>query len=37
VIRQEDAEVEIGLCLEEPSMFDSLAMGDSIGRCNCVL
>jgi spore photoproduct lyase len=37
VTRQADAEVEIGLCLEEPSMFDSLAMGDSIGRCNCVL
>ena len=37
VIRQEDAEVEIGLCLEEPSMFDSLDLGDSIGRCNCVL
>ncbi|MFC1596329.1 radical SAM protein [Planctomycetota bacterium] len=37
VIRQVDAEVEIGLCLEEPSMFDSLDMDDSIGRCNCVL
>jgi len=37
VIRQADVEVQIGLCLEEPSMFDSLAMGDSIGRCNCVL
>lgn len=37
VIRQPDAEVEIGLCLEERLMFDSLAMSDSIGRCNCVL
>ncbi len=36
-IRQRDADVEIGLCLEEPSMFDSLDMDDSMGRCNCVL
>jgi DNA repair photolyase len=36
-IRQQDADVEIGLCLEEPSMFDSLDMGDSVGRCNCAL
>ncbi len=36
-IREVNAEVEIGLCLEEPSMFDSLDMGDSMGRCNCVL
>jgi len=36
-IRRHDADVEIGLCLEEPSMFDSLDMGQSMGRCNCVL
>ncbi len=37
VIRERNADIEIGLCLEEPSMFDSLDMGDSMGRCNCVL
>ena len=37
VIRERNTDVEIGLCLEEPSMFDSLDMGQSIGRCNCVL
>ena len=37
VIRERNADVEIGLCLEEPSMFDTLDMGDSVGRCNCVL
>jgi len=36
-IRRQDADVEIGLCLEEPSVFDSLDMGQSMGRCNCVL
>jgi len=36
-IRRQDAAAEIGLCLEEPSMFDSLDMGQSMGRCNCVL
>jgi len=36
-IRQHHEDVEIGLCLEEPSLFDSLDMGDSVGRCNCVL
>jgi len=37
VIRETDAGVQVGLCLEERSMFDSLALSDSIGRCNCVL
>ena len=37
VIRKTNANVEIGLCLEEPSMFELLNMGDSMGRCNCVL
>ncbi len=36
-IRQQDQDVNIGLCLEEPSLFDSLDMRDSVGRCNCVL
>ncbi len=36
-IRQRDENVEIGLCLEEPSMFDSLDVGESMGRCNCIL
>ena len=36
-IRPKDEEVEVGLCLEDPSMFASLDMGDSVGRCNCVL
>jgi len=36
-IRQQDGDVEIGPCLEEPPMFDSLDMRDSVGRCNCVL
>ena len=36
-IRQQDRDVEVGLCLEEPSMLDSLDMSESMGRCNCVL
>ena len=36
-IRRQDRDVEIGLCLEEPPMFDSFGMGQSMGRCNCVL
>ena len=36
-IRQQDEDVDIGLCLEEPTLFDSLDMRDSVGRCNCVL
>ena len=36
-IRRQDGDLEIGLCLEEPSMFDSLGMRGSEGRCNCVL
>ena len=36
-IRRRDGNVEIGLCLEEPAMFDSLDMGESMGQCNCVL
>ena len=29
--------LEVGLCLEEESMFDMLGMKASLGRCNCVL
>jgi spore photoproduct lyase len=36
-IRQERPNLEIGLCLEERSMFPALDLQDSIGRCNCVL
>lgn len=35
-IRQLRGNVEIGLCLEEPSMFRSLGIAESMGRCNCV-
>jgi hypothetical protein len=30
-------ELQIGLCLEEPPVFESLGMTSAIGRCNCVL
>jgi spore photoproduct lyase len=36
-IRQVDSELEIGLCLEEPSMFGSVALPGGAGRCNCLL
>ena len=36
-IRQTDEAVEVGLCLEDPSMFASLDMREKIGKCNCVL
>ena len=36
-IRRQDRDVEIGLCLEDPTMFDSLDMVHNVGRCNCVL
>jgi hypothetical protein len=29
--------LEIGLCLENPRMFDLLHVQDSVGRSNCVL
>lgn len=29
--------LEIGLCLEDVSMFDALNLSKSVGRCNCVL
>jgi len=30
-------DLEVGLCLEERSMFDALEIRASVGRCNCVL
>jgi len=36
-IRHTAPNLEIGLCLEEHSMFHSLGMEESMGRCNCVL
>ncbi len=36
-IRGVDAELEVGLCLEEPEMLDWLGLHGSLGRCNCVL
>jgi len=36
-IRRERPDLEIGLCLEDESMFASLGLQESIGRCNCVL
>ena len=36
-IRQVDRTLEVGLCLEEESMFDALEMNASLARCNCVL
>jgi hypothetical protein len=29
--------LDIGLCLEERSVFDALGLAEAIGRCNCVL
>ena len=37
LIRRLAPDLEIGLCLEEPSIFDSLSLRGSLGRCNCVL
>jgi len=35
-IRGVDAELQVGLCLEEPEMLDWLGLHGSLGRCNCV-
>jgi len=37
VIRRNAPTLEIALCLEDRSMFDTLGMQDGIGRCNCAL
>ena len=35
-IQRQHPDLEIGLCLEDESMFASLGLQESIGRCNCV-
>ena len=37
VIRRRCPDLQIGLCLEEQSIFEALDMSGSIGKCNCVL
>jgi spore photoproduct lyase len=37
IIRTLCPDLQIGLCLEEPDVFESLNMTEAIGRCNCVL
>jgi len=37
VIRQFQPELSIGLCMEEPPIFEALNMKNAIGLCNCVL
>jgi hypothetical protein len=37
IIRQLQPKLPIALCLEERSVFESLGMMGSAGRCNCVL
>jgi len=37
VIRDYCPDLEIALCLEELSVFDTLGMRPALGRCNCVL
>ncbi len=36
-IRRDAPNLQIGLCLEEPAMFDAVDHPDGVGRCNCVL
>jgi spore photoproduct lyase len=36
-VRRERPDLEIGLCLEVRTMFTSLDLQASVGRCNCVL
>jgi len=36
-IRRLQNELPIGLCLEEPAVFEELGLTASAGRCNCVL
>ena len=36
-IRQQRPDLQIGLCLEEKTIFKSLGMETAIGLCNCVL
>ncbi|MFH1919462.1 MAG: hypothetical protein ABIP48_06200 [Planctomycetota bacterium] len=36
-IRRVRPELEIGLCLEDPTTFERLKIEENVGRCNCVL
>ena len=36
-IRDHRPDLPIGLCLEEPRVFEMLGIASAIGRCNCVL
>ncbi len=37
VIRRYQPKLEVGLCLEERAIFETLGLTASLGRCNCVL
>jgi spore photoproduct lyase len=37
VIRSRAPDLDIGLCLEEETVFRALGLTEAIGRCNCVL
>ena len=37
IIRRHQPEIPVGLCLEERAVFEAVACGVDIGRCNCVL
>ena len=37
IIKQRHKNIQVGLCLEEKNIFNSLGMTASIGKCNCVL
>jgi spore photoproduct lyase len=37
VVQEAAPGLEIGLCLEEPVMFDRLGLRANLGQCNCVL
>lgn len=36
-VRRVRPELEIGLCLEDPTTFERLKIVENVGRCNCVL
>jgi spore photoproduct lyase len=37
IIRSRAPDLDIGLCLEEETVFRALGLTEAIGRCNCVL
>jgi hypothetical protein len=37
IIRSRAPDLDIGLCLEEETVFRALSLTEAIGRCNCVL